>query len=1042
MKRFKWLCLLVCLLITNVVDAETVIASGKCGDNATWTLNDEGLVTVSGTGDMYNYSNMLDESPWRANYTINEVLIEEGITSIGRFSFYLCKGLNSISIPSTVASIGSRAFYSCNYIGTVNYGGTLSQWCNIDFGDNESTPFSYSPYATLKINDKAIDTELVIPDGVTEIKQYAFSNNNSIKTITIPSSVTNIDAHAIDANGLDVIVKGSTPATVTAETFGGTSFIFVDNNRVSTYKSAWPDYADRIFPKSSLEFVANTTATDGHSALLNAIGGVGTESSVVGLKVNGTINGYDIMLMRNKLTNLRYLDLSDATIVPEKNNYEYYTGCYTKENEFGAYSFYEVDNLRSIILPKNITSIGDHALSYCNSLIEVVGMPDCCKTIGYSAFAANPKLLTMEVGSGVTRINKYAFRDAPNIKSISFPASLSIIDERAFFGCEKLESIHFSEGLDYIGESAFENCSNLKELRLPISLRTIGRSAFEKCSGLTEIHIPSMLTSIGDYAFTGCSAAKDVYSYTLAPISIAQNSFIYDGVTLHAPQVPEDVFWDYYNNTQWSQFTNVVPFDAKYSSWYMGEDKDITLGDGETIPNEDDLQAEGTMQPGSGLVYEEGSYQWLDKLNLNWKEGKAPSLLDNGDMYVDELVFTLDIKANKWYFFCFPFDIDLDKAKFNGKFVWRYYDGDERAANGQGGWKNVVANEHGKKILRAYQGYIFQTNQTGEVELSIIDPVFTAKDKQVTIAAHPSDKAQDASWNLVGNPNISYYDLSNFLDNFDKPITVWDPVNNTYNAVMPGDDDYEFHPFEAFFVQKPTDLENIKFDNDARETYGDTQSNAMAKAKRRAARSINPARLLVNIAISNGAQTDKTRVVFNNDKTLGYDEECDASKFLSTEAVPQIYTVDNDNVKYAINERPNKDNTVKLGYVAATEGTYTISAQRMDYPMAIYDAETGLTYNLSDGDYEFETKAGTYDARLMLVPEVGTTGVKSLQMAGIVVEVVNGGINLGGLNGKTATVYNVGGAAVATISDNGHADVPAGTYIVTVGENSSKVVVK
>lgn len=972
---------------------------------------------------------------------LTSVTLPEGLKTIGSYAFCNCTYLSSISIPSTVTRIGRYAFEDCRNMSLVNYGGTLAEWCGIRFANKSATPFADNANATLKIGGKAIESAVVIPAGVTEIGQYAFYNNTDITSVTIHDGVTKIGSEAFYASGLDkVVVNGSNPATVSTYAFPETALFFVGNSDVDTYKSAWSNFADRIFPQTTLEMVANTTATDGKSALLNAIGGVGNEANIIALKVNGTINGYDIMLMRNKLTNLRYLDLSDATIVPEKDNYQYYTGYYTQENVLGAYSFYDVDNLRSVVLPKNITSIGNYAFSACDNLTEVTGMPECCVSIGEFAFS-HSKINKVEIGAGVTSIGSYAFYGC-NLKTISIPSSVKSIDSDAFEYCSNLESVNFAEGLETIGWGAFYGCSKMNELRLPASLKTINSSAFYDCSSLKEIHIPSMLTSIGDEAFRGCNNAKDVYSYTLSPIKIAQNTFDYDGVTLHAPQVPESVFWDYYTNTQWSQFTNVVPFDAKYEAWYLDENQDITLGDGETIPNDDDEQAEGTMQPGSGLVYEEGSYQWLDKLNLKWKDGKAPSLLDNGDMFVDELVFTLDVQANKWYFFCFPFDIDLDNAKFNGKFVWRYYDGDERAANGVGGWKNVMANEQGKMILHAYQGYIFQTNKSGEVELTIIDPVFTAKDKQVTIASHPSDNAQDASWNLVGNPNISYYDLSNFLDTYDKPITVWDPVNNTYTAVMPGDDDYEFHPFEAFFVQKPTDVEKITFDNDGRETYSEMQRSATAKAKGRAARAINPDRRLVNITITDGEKTDKTRVVFNDGKTIGYDVECDAGKFLSTDGVPQIYTLDNSNVKYAINERPNKDNTVRVGFVAPADGTYTIGAQRMDKAMALQDTATGAIHSFSSGDYEFESKAGTYEARFVLIPESVVTGVNTLQDLGIVVETVNGGINLGGLNGKTAQVFSVGGAMVTTIGEDGHADVPAGAYIVTVGDNSSKVVVK
>lgn len=597
------------------------------------------------------------------------------------------------------------------------------------------------------------------------------------------------------------------------------TFFFVPDEALETYRTSWSNYADRIYPKSTLGFTAQTTAADGHSELLKAIGGVGKEANVKSLKIEGSINGYDIMLIRNKMTNLCYLDLSDATIVPEDDNYEYYTGCYTQENVLGSFSFYDADHLRTVVLPKNITAVGESAFACCDNLLAVTGMPECCTSVGSNAFADTEKLTHVELGEGITEMSSYCFSGS-GISSITFPRNL-----------------------ESIGDGAFGGCCKLKDFRFPPSLKIIGSQAFEGCTSLKEIHVPSMLESIADDAFHACSQVKDVYAYTLTPISIQQNSFDCAGVTLHAPQEPEEVFWAYYIDTKWSQFANFVPFEAKYEMWYTGEDQDITLGDGETIPNEDDQQAEGEMRPGSCLEYMKGAYQWLDKLIMKWTGGNYPSLIDNPNVFVDEITFDLKVERNKWYFFSFPFDIDLAKCKFpSNKYVWRYYDGDLRAKEGSGAWTNV---SDGK--LKAFTGYIFQTNNNGNIQMVVSDPVFTGNDKSVGIDAHASAQAQDAGWNFVGNPFLSYYNLSNFINIFDMSITVWDPVNNTYNAVVPGDDDYEFHPFEAFFVQKPEGQDNIDFNKEGREDCNDALRTLQSSRRARAAQCINPARRIVNL---------------------------------------------------------------------------------------------------------------------------------------------------------------------------------------------------
>lgn len=86
--------------------------SGSCGDNLTWTLDDNGTLTISGTGSMTNY-NSSDSSPWYNNSNVKKVIINSGVTSIGSKAFYGCSGLTSITIPNSVTSIGEYAFEYC-----------------------------------------------------------------------------------------------------------------------------------------------------------------------------------------------------------------------------------------------------------------------------------------------------------------------------------------------------------------------------------------------------------------------------------------------------------------------------------------------------------------------------------------------------------------------------------------------------------------------------------------------------------------------------------------------------------------------------------------------------------------------------------------------------------------------------------------------------------------------------------------------------------------------------------------------------------------
>ena len=216
-------------------------ASGKCGDNLTWSYNN-GVLTISGSGAMYDYP-VYDTPgssqcmPWYAcKSSITAVNIAEGVTSIGACAFWGCSSLASVTTPSTISTIGFGAFTDCTrlqqatiksgFVGesafirctalntvTVGSGVTgfgisafenctgltgvyisdLAAWCRIDFGGYLANPLQFAKH--LYLNGSEV-TNLQIPDGVTAISDYAFEYGKSITSVTIPSSVTTIGDYA------------------------------------------------------------------------------------------------------------------------------------------------------------------------------------------------------------------------------------------------------------------------------------------------------------------------------------------------------------------------------------------------------------------------------------------------------------------------------------------------------------------------------------------------------------------------------------------------------------------------------------------------------------------------------------------------------------------------------------------------------------------------------------------------------------------------------------------------------------------------------
>ena len=138
---------------------------------------------------------------------ITDLIIPDGVTKIGNYAFYGCSGLTSVTIPSSVTSFGDNAFYNCSKLTKINIS-DIAAWCAINFASSGSNPLSY--IQSLYVNDELI-TDLVIPDGVTKIGNYAFYGYNRLTSVTIPSSVTSIGNNAFSncTNLLSVTINGN-----------------------------------------------------------------------------------------------------------------------------------------------------------------------------------------------------------------------------------------------------------------------------------------------------------------------------------------------------------------------------------------------------------------------------------------------------------------------------------------------------------------------------------------------------------------------------------------------------------------------------------------------------------------------------------------------------------------------------------------------------------------------------------------------------------------------------------------------------------------
>ena len=532
-----------------------------------------------------------------------------------------CSSLSSITIPEGVTSIGDYAFNSCSSLSSI-----------------------------------------IISEGVTSIGNYAFNSCSSLSSITIPKSVTSIGWAPFTGCNQLTYYTFNNPIPIAVPLFPIQSIIYVPDGSVETYQEAWQDYANNIVGKSNdLLKSVTVTAKDKSSDLAETIG-ENNLLKITKLKLSGTINSYDMMILRNKMINLRELDMEDVDIVA--NSYEYYTGCHSEDSVLGDHLFYNT-NIMSVVLPKNIVSIGNSALS-ASILNNVTFTGNELKEIGSNAFAGT-EISEITLPEGIEKLYNRVFSNCSNLKSVTLPQSLIYLGSGVFEWCNNLSEIVLPENITSLPMSTFYDCKNLSEIKMSPKTTSIGGQTFYRNYSLTEIKLPPYLQTIGDNAFSGCSNLKDIYAYMVDVPAISTNTFNdYQHQNLY---VPEFLYNSYFYDTNWSQFLTVNVCDLKpgdYEAFYANSD--VYFEPGVERITEDTPEVE--LGEHGGIIVE-GDEQHFGDVHQNADgDGDSSSLIADGEddgsdnnMPMNKLFVDMKVKANRWYFFCFPFDVTIGRRQ-------------------------------------------------------------------------------------------------------------------------------------------------------------------------------------------------------------------------------------------------------------------------------------------------------------------------------------------------------------------------------------------
>ena len=435
-------------------EAAEIVVSGSCGNNVTYTLDTDGLLTISGSGAMKDYPS--SSAPWYSKMTsIKTVDILDGVTSIGKKAFSDCSNLTSVIIPDSVTSIGASAFVYCRSLASITIPNNVTSIESNTFYCCSGLTSVVIGNGVMSIGDYAFAgcdslTSIMMPDNVTSICREVFSGCNSLQSVTIGDGVTDIGYKAFSyCRDLTSVTMGDNVTSIAEY-----AFEYCDSLANITI----PDSVKSIGSYAFKECRGLTSVT------------IGDGVTSIGNYAFSYCSGLTSVTIGDSVTSIgkyafQHCESLTSVTIPDS----------AKSIGYGAFS--NCDRLTGVTIGNSVTSIDNYAFEYCESLTSVT-IPDSVRSIGYGAFSSCRGLERVYITDIASWCNIY-------------------------FGSSDANPLYFAEKL-YI------NNSPATDIVIPDGVTRIPASAFS-CDSLRSITIPDSVTSIGSYAFYNCKNLSAVY---------------------------------------------------------------------------------------------------------------------------------------------------------------------------------------------------------------------------------------------------------------------------------------------------------------------------------------------------------------------------------------------------------------------------------------------------------------------------------------------------------------------------------------------------
>ena len=459
-----------CTSLETITIPDSVTSIGASAFNGCYSL--KSITIPNGVTSLENNLFALCDS-------LESIVIPYGVTSIGSGAFSDCIDLTSITIPNSVTSIGSSAFTGCTKLASItipnsvtSIGSNAFYGCtNLKYNEHEGSYYlgndTNKYLAFVKIIDETA-TECKINDNTKFILSKAFYCCTSLKSITIPNSVTEIGSNAFDG-------------------------CYLESVNISDIAS-WCNISFESYLLGEDLYTYSNPLVCARKIYLNG-------TLVTDLVIPSTVTEIKPFAFYY-CTSLKSITIPNSvTSIGEKAFY----GCYS---------------LESVTIPDSVTSIGKKAFDDCDSLKynEYEG----CYYLGNEANKYLVLVKMADINASECKINDnakfildYAFRYCSAIRTITIPSGVTSIGAYAFYNCSLLRSVTIPNSVTTIGEDAFDGCTKLTSIIIPDSVTSIGKKAFYDCDSLTTINCEAEAQPSGwSYAWKSNCSATVKWGYT------------------------------------------------------------------------------------------------------------------------------------------------------------------------------------------------------------------------------------------------------------------------------------------------------------------------------------------------------------------------------------------------------------------------------------------------------------------------------------------------------------------------------------------------